>query len=366
MDILIECARVAPDAVALRRAAEGVADWPAALDQARRHGLRPLLHWRLSRSCPDAVPPEVAAHLETVFHANVRRNLAMAAELRTVLGWLEAGGVEAIAFKGPTLAALVYENLGLREFSDLDVLVRPRDRGRAVSILARNGCLDLSEAGAERLRGNSEIGMKTPGGYNVDLHWVISPPYFLPLDASQAWERTQRVPIAGALLPTFGPDDLFACVALHGALHCWASLTWIGDVANLVRVAPPDWDRLLASRRTRRVFHLAVLLAADLLSAPVPSDVTSAARRDEIAAALAGQVRCAMFEGSAAAAGTPSEAAMHLRMMTTARDKTRYVWRRALQPNQTDNDFLPLPPRLRPILWLVRPFRLLVKLASGS
>ena len=64
-------------------------------------------------------------------------------------------------------------------------------------------------------------------------------------------------------------------------------------------------------------------------------------------------------------AGTRSEAAMHLRRMMAARDKANYVWRRALQPNQTDNEFPPLSPRLRPVLWIVRPLRLLVKLASG-
>ena len=61
MDILLECARVAPDPAALRRAADSVAHWRAVLDEAGRHYLKPLLHWRLSRFCPDAVPPEVAA-----------------------------------------------------------------------------------------------------------------------------------------------------------------------------------------------------------------------------------------------------------------------------------------------------------------
>ncbi len=135
---------------ALRRAATRVADWTAALDAAGRHTLKPLVHWRLSRLCADAVPPEVAARLQEAFLANAARNLMAAAELRKVLGWLEAEGIPAIAFKGPTLTALVYENLALREFNDLDLLIRPRDRHRAVSLLVRNGCRDK---GAKEQRG---------------------------------------------------------------------------------------------------------------------------------------------------------------------------------------------------------------------
>ncbi len=59
MDILIQAARVGADAAALRRAAEAVTDWEAVKGQAARHGLGPLLYWRLRQYCPDAVPPAV-------------------------------------------------------------------------------------------------------------------------------------------------------------------------------------------------------------------------------------------------------------------------------------------------------------------
>jgi hypothetical protein len=360
--ILIECARPSPDAARLRRAAEGVADWTAALRQADRHGLVPLLHWRLSRLCPDAVPAAAASQLAASFHANAGRGLVMAAELRTVLRWLSEAGVDALAFKGPTLAALAYENLALREFGDLDILVRPRDRSAALSALAARGCVPKGAPGAADLAGNCEAALTTPGGCEIDLHWSLSPPFFLPLDERGVFERKQAVVVAGAALPTLGPDDLFAALALHGARHCWASLGWVCDVAGLARVAPPDWDRLLGDRRRRRVYLLAALLAADMLDAPVPDSVVDAARRDGNVAAVATQLRGAILHGPAVAAGSVPEALVHLRLMTMARDRARYVWRRALQPNQIDNDFLPLSGRWRPLLWLVRPLRIVSKL----
>ena len=366
MELLIQCARVRPDAEALCRAAEGVSDWQVAIGQATLHGLGPLLYWRLKGCHPGIVPPPVAERMQRAFHANAARNLMMAAELYAVLHWLKAGGVPAIAYKGPTLAVWAYGNVALREFSDLDVLVRPEDKKLAISTLAIKGCVETGTAGADGLTGNCEIGLRTPNGYAVDLHWEISSPYFPAFDARAAWQRLQQVELAGGTVTTFAADDLFLCLALHGARHCWTSLGWISDVAHLVAAAPLDWDRLVTNPRSRRMVHVASLLAADLLAAPVPTEVVGNARRDTQAAAVSRQVAATLFSGNGNTAGRASGAVMHLKMMAGLRDRARYLWRRGFEANQTDNDFLPLPAPLRPLLYAVRPFRVLGKLMSRA
>jgi hypothetical protein len=362
MDILIQAAHVGSDAAALRLAAEAVTDWEAVQGQAARHGLMPLLYWRLKACGLDAVPPAVSAELQRAFLANAAHNMMMTADLKAVMGWLEAEGIPAIAYKGPTLAVWAYGDVALREFCDLDILVRPGDRDRAVSAMTRNGCHENGAAGAAALSGNCEIGLATPTGCDVDLHWEISAPYFPALNTDSAWGRVHRVDVGGALVPSFGADDLFACLAVHGARHCWASLGWICDVANLANVAPLNWDTLLANHRTRRMFLVAVLLAADLLSAPIPPGVVARARRDKAAGRVAQQVSSNLFTEEADLAGQPAGAMMHLRLIATVRDKVRYVWRRGLEANQTDNDFLPLPSGLKPLLHVIRPFRVMAKI----
>ncbi len=168
--------------------------------------------------------------------------MMMTAELKAVMGWLETEDVPAIAYKGPTLAAWAYGDIALREFCDLDILVRPSDKERAIWVLIANGCVPKGAPGAADLSGNCEIGLTTPTGCDVDLHWAVSPHYLPSVDADVALTRVHRVDMAGGPLPTFGAEDLFACLALHGARHCWVSLGWICDVANLVRVAPIGWD----------------------------------------------------------------------------------------------------------------------------
>ena len=365
MDILIQAARVGADAAALRRAAEAVTDWEAVKGQAARHGLLPLLYSRLRQHCPDAIPAAVAEDLRKAYLANAARNMMMTAELKAVMGWLEAEDVPAIAYKGPTLAAWAYGDIALREFCDLDILVRPSDKTRAIAVLIANGCVPKGAPGAADLSGNCEIGLATPAGCDRG-------PALGRLTALLAIGRHR----CGAdACPPGGHGRRRAARRSAPTTCLRVSLctergtagrrsAWICDVANLVRVAPIGWDALLADRRTRRIFHVALLLAADLLSAPVPPEVIAKARRDTVAVNVARQIEHNLFTEDGDIAGRPAGAMMQLRMAGTLRDKARYVWRRALEANQTDNDFLPLPPRLKPMLHVVRPFRVLGKIIS--
>jgi hypothetical protein len=63
----------------------------------------------------------------------------MAAELSRILRTLEAGGVTALAFKGPTLALLAYGNLALRDSADLDFLVPHHQLASAIEIPSADG-----------------------------------------------------------------------------------------------------------------------------------------------------------------------------------------------------------------------------------
>ena len=68
-------------------------------------------------------------------------NRHLTAELVRLTGLLKAAGVEAIAFKGPVLAAMAYGSIELRQFVDLDILVRQSDLPRIAEILTAEGYL---------------------------------------------------------------------------------------------------------------------------------------------------------------------------------------------------------------------------------
>ncbi|HEX8241855.1 MAG TPA: nucleotidyltransferase family protein, partial [Longimicrobium sp.] len=79
----------------------GDVDWPGLFTLAARHRMLPLLHRHLSDA---PLPPGPAAELRALNRAEAHRGLALAAELRRLLAALAAGGIDALAYKGPALA----------------------------------------------------------------------------------------------------------------------------------------------------------------------------------------------------------------------------------------------------------------------
>lgn len=292
--------------------------------------------------------------------------LKRAADLHVVLAALERVGIDALAFKGPTLAALLYERLDRVASGDLDVLVRRADIERAVTALATVGYRPDS-AVALSLPGNNEMLLRCEGRTDVDLHWALSPPYFFPFDLEGAFGRAQTVRLIGQEFRTLGNEDLFVGLVIHHSRHCWDNDGWIRDISLLLANRQLDWaliDRLAAGSRARRVVNLAVLLVAEKSLLHLPKMVVERAKADHAAQRLADQIRDNHRHFRIDVAGTPTGAVMQMRMAESASDSLHYLWRRSFLPNQTDQDSaIPTRPAL---LALLRPLRLLLKSARRT
>src|SRR5437762_5112278 len=132
--ILLICARPHLDDAAradLNRLLSSKLDWDNLIAAAQRHALLPLMYHHLSKSQIDLVPPAHAKQLKIVFQENVARNLVLMNELRSITQSLQSSGVESFPFKGPVLGLMAYDDLGLRQSLDLDIVVRPTDVDKA-------------------------------------------------------------------------------------------------------------------------------------------------------------------------------------------------------------------------------------------
>ncbi len=94
--------------------------------------------------------------------------------------------------------------------------------------------------------------------------------------------------------------DLLIVLCIHGCKHKWDTLKWIVDIAELLRGQPQlDW----ASLQTRAdemgavvMLEIGVVLAHDLLEAPVPAEILESARLRSRTMTLVNEVRGRMFE----------------------------------------------------------------------
>ena len=98
-------------------------DWDFLIRTAHYHRVLPLLYQTLCHVASDSVPEWAMVSLRKRFHANAQRNLFLLAELLQILHLLGEHHIPAVPYKGPILSVVLYGDVSLRQFSDLDIIV---------------------------------------------------------------------------------------------------------------------------------------------------------------------------------------------------------------------------------------------------
>ncbi|HYI93676.1 MAG TPA: nucleotidyltransferase family protein [Bryobacteraceae bacterium] len=217
------------------------------LAAARDHGLLGPLHKTALNIY--AASDKMVSSIRTAYLAQVARNLQLIAVLNEVLCELRRYSIEAAVLKGPAVAFIAYSGeIAHREFTDLDILVRPGDLKQARVVLKDLGyrqisadVLDMDTAkDIEFLRDNDQV--------FVELHWALNPPISrYPLEATGVWNRLQTISLFSSSLQTLGLEDTLIYLCIHSSKHHWRNLKWTFDIAQLLKykVCDIDWDTML-------------------------------------------------------------------------------------------------------------------------
>ena len=341
-------------------------DWNRLILTAGSHGVLPLVYRQLK--AVDGVPTSAIAPLRAEFYGNTLNNIHVARELGRVSGLLSARGIPAIAFKGPVLALQAWGNVALRQFNDLDLLVRPAQAADAAEVLIAAGYWPLTydrQHPEISIARRCEDEFVRPGSpWTVDLHWEFNPVYFAyGPSGAEVWDRAISISVEGAEVLTLAPDDLVLFLAVHATKHGWINLGGICDFDAALRARKDaDLPALVdAARRTGslRMLLLGTVLAADLLGALIPPLLARAIQQDATVTSLAAGVERRLFVNADKRAPLTSEWMVPTRAIDGgARERMRYVAGRVFKPDTDDFGFIRLPPALHPLYYALRPFRL--------
>jgi hypothetical protein len=180
--LLLACARVSQyaDHDAIHRSLDSGIDFTAFAKKAVDHGLAGLAGQTLTHVAPDAIHEDIADAFNVSVEGVRRNNERLVAELARVLDALAGKDVDAIPIKGPVLALKAYGDLGLREFRDLDFLIRDQDVRTTRAVLRDLGYKPrqaLSEAQlnvVHRIQGQ-EIMLNPANGICLEPHTRLTP-----------------------------------------------------------------------------------------------------------------------------------------------------------------------------------------------
>lgn len=380
VELLLWCARACGEserAARLEELLRGEIDWAYVLRMASDHGMEPLLFWHLNAANLEAVPATILDHLRAHFHDNAADNLVVTGELLEIVSLFEEHGITAVPYKGPTLAALAYGNLALREFVDLDVLIHGRDVLKSQELLGtlgyrpRHSLTRAQEAAFLESWGDWPLDRDEGSGRSVELHWPVAKRrHLFLLYPEHVWDRLQPVSLGGGTVSTLASEDLLLVLCVHGSKHSWEDLALICDVARLVQAdGGIQWGRLIeqaSALGSKRMLLLGLLLGSELLGVALPREISQEIQADPKVETLARQVRERLFVEDASSSEDRRDKRVriqtfHLKVSERLRDKVQYCFHALLDPNQSDCKYLELPGPLWPLYYVTRPVRLTVK-----
>ncbi|MGB0035546.1 MAG: nucleotidyltransferase family protein [Candidatus Acidiferrales bacterium] len=372
--LLALCARtrIAP-AVAeqIRAISARPLDWEFLLSEAAENSITPLVDRSLRAVVPNAIPAAEKDRLHSAVRANMVRCLFLSAELVRILESLRSQGIAAIPYKGPVAAVQAYQDVTAREFEDLDVILHQRDMLKANEAMLGLGY----RAKIPWILSSDAAASLVPGEYNyrdearrvmVELHTEITLRHFpVKPDLDDLAQRLVPVALAGHQVQTFSIEDALPILCIHGSKDFWERLSWIADVSELVQsYSELDWDavvRRAESLRAQRMLCLGLALAAGVLDAPLPSEISRLVQADNVAAGLALEVMQRLRSRQPPRLDAGGLFQYRRRMLPRIFAGWRYAARLAVVPAEEDWLMVRLPPSLAPLYVALRPLRLLYK-----
>jgi hypothetical protein len=321
------------------------------------------------------VPARQLDTLRIRYRDNARRALWFTGELVRILGHFESLGITAMPYKGPILAETLYGDVTQRQFGDLDVLVHEADVPGARAALLSLGYKPGIELLPHQERAYIAAGYECPfhaahGPNSLELQWQILPRFYsIDLDVAGFFERADEISLGGRPMQTLRAQDLVLVLCTHAAKHVWVQLSWLCDIARLVKSPQLDWDAIQDDARRlgiERIVGLSLLLAHKLLGSALPPAMQERLRADPLATVLADEI-VRVIERSA---HYDTESIAYFRLMMRLRerwqDRARFFWRLAFTPGVGEWSAVQLPKHLQPLYRLVRLSRLARRLASAG
>jgi hypothetical protein len=316
--------------------------WPAFLQGAEDHRVIPLVGANVKHLDHALIPSQIRDKLRDLRRAQTVLALQLTAELFRLLPHFANAGIQVLITKGPALAVRCYGEPGMRQYADLDLVVREADIRRATQAMldfAYEPRVPLTALDAKKPSG--EYAFRKPGtDLLVEFHTEQTFRYHpRPLKIEKLFERSAFVTIDGREVPVLSLEDELILICVHGAKHFWERLMWIADVAALISRQPLDWVRVLAVANevgAQRILHLGLRLAADLLDAELPAHLKAAVQSDRTVAKLAAQIESRLVHPEVHDMGLLQRAAFRVQMRGRLFPGLAYLLRLSLTPTEED------------------------------
>ncbi len=357
-------------------------DWNYLFKQACQQGVFLLLYQNLVKYYPESIPKNIQPQLQAYSQIKTARNLFLSQKLCQLIKLFENNNIKVIPFKGAVLSASAYRDLTLKEFCDIDLIIKQEDFSRVKDILTSQGYQPRSQQ-----QPWGQVFTNKDDSIHIDIHWQLAPSCFpYRVDFEQLWQRCETVSILNQQVTNLSAEDslLILCLQIVKDAHYrQEKLKQVYDIAQIIKNQKLDWEVVIQRARdlgSERLLLFGLGIASRLLQVEIPEELQQNIEKDLIVKLYLNQVVKQLFRHSnkqrnvfgifqqgfiQGLYGFVLRALMLLDNSQFVGKHNRYLIGHLInyifKPNSNDLEYVSLPGLLYILYYLVRPIRLGLK-----
>src|SRR3989338_3931771 len=236
-----------------------IVDFSKVLKIARDNNVSQMLYPVLKKS--ENLPNRFIGELKKDYLSTAARNTLIYLEFKNIVGVFNKNGIDVIAMKGIALAELIYQNIGLRSMSDIDLLIRKEDIKRANDALEDMGyyAVDLSRFdGSDNYLTTCDYRSENPLHPSFHVHWHIvnssvPAPYSSRISMDEFWRDAAHVEISDVSVLTMSPHHFLIHLCEHAmrVTHSASKLIYLVDIKALAERYKDtlDWHKVIETSK---------------------------------------------------------------------------------------------------------------------
>ncbi len=329
---------------------ENSVNWSYLIETAARHCVIPLVFKNIEEYFSDQIPKNIFLEMQSIFKDTATYNFVLSAQVIAIINALQENNLDILSYKGMTLAQLAYKDISLRQFGDIDILIRKEDFPKVKKALLEIGCRSAWDATDKQEKAALKYYYEYPFTYGenntlVEVHWKFIEPFFaFDYATEDIWERVQNVQICGRDVPTLASEDYLIVLSSHGSKHFFERFSWVCDIARLVENTEIDWDLMIERAKkvgALRMVWLGLWMARETLATKMPEEIYKQVSAEPEIQEIGKTFIENMFAESTEKQEWQEVAKIHMRMREKKKHKIIY-YKRLLSTKVIDSLFMPM------------------------
>lgn len=350
-----------------------IKNWQEFINLSTSHGVLPLVYHTL-KNYQENIPKDIFQQIKLINLDIVKQNMLMTSELIKVMKLLEENDIEAIAFKGPTLAQIAYGDITLRQYNDLDILVEIKDIKKISKILGENNYkIKISTSFLDNklyLDKNSDLSFyNIKNNLLIEVHWKLFRNQFSQkVDLDKVLYNSKEMFINNKKINIFSDEVLLVYLCMHGSKHRWERIEWIVDIDKLIRNSSKiDWPYIFELSKLFEcdiMLNLGLYLTSKYFKTNIPDNLNLSIENTILYKKLDNRVNIEInniTEEKTEFQKNFESFKFHYYLNDTVLLKIKFIFKTLFPITGSDIRQINLPTKLYFLYYLIKPFRLLNK-----